>query len=129
LKKTHDLPPLHCKNDDTKALHELLGKVGDKWSILTVVVLSRSPGNRSRFSTLRKQLGEISQRVLTTTLRDLERDGFVIREVFPEVPPRVEYELTPLGTSLLEPMKYFLEWVLQNRGGIEAAREKFDKRG
>jgi DNA-binding HxlR family transcriptional regulator len=121
--------PLHCRNDNTKALHELLGKVGDKWSILTVVVLSRSPGRRARFSGLRKQLEGISQRMLTTTLRDLERDGFVTREVFPEVPPRVEYELTPLGASLLGSLEPFVQWIIENLGVVEAARETFDKRG
>lgn len=67
--------------------------------------------------------------MLTTTLRDLERDGFVTREVFPEVPPRVEYELTPLGASLLASMEPFVKWIIENRNVIEAAWENFDKRG
>lgn len=119
---------LYCQNDETKALRELLSKVGDKWSILLVVVLSRSPQSRARFSTLQKQVHGISQRMLTTTLRDLERDGFVTREIFPEVPPRVEYELTPLGMSLLVPMNHLVEWTVQNWRQIKKARETFDRR-
>jgi DNA-binding HxlR family transcriptional regulator len=117
---------LYCQKEETKALRELLSKVGDKWSSLLVVVLSRSEGGRARFSTLLRQVEGISQRMLTTTLRDLERDGFVSREVFPEVPPRVEYELTPLGQSLLQPMKHLVEWTVQNWRDIKKAREKFD---
>jgi DNA-binding HxlR family transcriptional regulator len=71
----------------------------------------------------------ISQRMLTTTLRNLERDGFVSREVFPEVPPRVEYELTSLGKSLLEPMELLVDWIGGNWNSITEARVAFDKRG
>ena len=118
---------LYCKSEEKKTLRELLSKVGDKWSILLVVVLSRSPGNRARFSALLKQVEGISQRMLTTTLRDLERDGFLTREIFPEVPPRVEYELTGLGKSLLVPMNHLVEWTVQNWKEIKKAREKYDK--
>ena len=119
---------LYCKNEETKALRELLTQVGDKWSILVVVVLSRMPGARARFSTLLREVDGISQRMLTTTLRDLERDGFLTREVFAEVPPRVEYELSPLDTSLLKPMSHLVEWVVENWREIRVARERFDGR-
>ena len=117
---------LYCKSEETKALRDLLSKVGDKWSILLVVVLSRSPDSRARFSTLLKQVDGISQRMLTTTLRDLERDGFITREVYPEVPPRVEYELTTLGKILLQPMNKLVEWTVHNWKEIKKAQEKFD---
>ena len=119
---------LYCQKDETKALRELLSKVGDKWSVLLVVVLSRSPDSRARFSTLLKQIEGISQRMLTTTLRDLERDGFITREVFPEVPPRVEYELTALGRSLLIPMQHLVEWTVQNWKHVRHAQEKYDSK-
>src|SRR6202035_6086187 len=79
------------------AVREFLTKVGDKWTILIVVSLSQVPGCRARFSELEKMIPAISQRMLALTLRNLERDGLVTRELFPEVPPRVEYELTTLG--------------------------------
>src|SRR5580700_4537629 len=85
------------------AVREFLTKVGDKWSILIIVSLSQVPGCRARFSEIEKVIPAISQRMLTLTLRNLERDGLVTRELFPEVPPRVEYELTGLGKSLLAP--------------------------
>src|ERR1700760_2032718 len=84
---------LMCKGEHAKAARELLTRVGDKWSILLVVMLARSPGHRARFSQLQRLVDSISQRMLTMTLRQLERDGFIQRESFPEIPPRVEYEL------------------------------------
>ena len=115
-----------CKSEETKVLRELLTKVGDKWSILLVVMLSKSPDCRARFSELQKMVDGIFQRMLTTTLRNLERDGFITHEVFPEVPPRVEYELTALGKGLLEPMRHLVEWIGNNWSAIKAARDKFD---
>ena len=99
INQTKVLEPLAlmCKGEHAKAARELLTRVGDKWSILLVVMLARTPNNRARFSELQRLVDGISQRMLTTTLRNLERDGFVKREVFAEVPPRVEYELTNLG--------------------------------
>ncbi len=130
ISKSNKIQPtaLYCQKDETKALRELLTKVGDKWSILLVVVLSRSPDSRARFSTLLKQVEGISQRMLTTTLRNLERDGFILREVFPEVPPRVEYELTNLGKSLLDPMKGLVDWIMGNWRDIKKARERYEGR-
>src|SRR6476619_4655138 len=86
--------------EDCRAVSEVLARVGDKWTIL---VVSELGGGTKRFSEVRRALGSISQRMLTLTLRALERDGLVKRTVFPTVPPRVEYELTKLGRSLLEP--------------------------
>ncbi len=118
---------LMCKGDHAKAARELLTRVGDKWSILLVVMLARSPGHRARFSELQRLIDGISQRMLTSTLRNLERDGFLTRESFPEIPPRVEYELTALGLGLLEPMEHLVGWIGNNWRAIKKAREHFDK--
>ena len=133
MKKSRKLNPtgaegLLCNQHDTKPLREFLTKVGDKWSILVVVMLASAPGHRARFSQLQKMVEGISQRMLTTTLRQLERDGLLSREVFPEVPPRVEYELTGLGLSLLQPMRNLVLWIGNNWESIKKAREVFDKR-
>ena len=117
---------LMCKGDHARAARELLTRVGDKWSILLVVMLARSPRHRARFSELHRVIHGISQRMLTTTLRNLERDGFLKREIFPEIPPRVEYELTNLGLSLLEPMEHLVGWIGNNWPAIKQARESFD---
>src|ERR1700736_472219 len=110
------------------AVREFLTKVGNKWTILVVVSLSQMPGCRARFSELEKVIPAISQRMLTLTLRNLERDGLITRELFPAVPPRVEYELTGLGKSLLEPTQALLDWVGNNWQNIKKARGKFDDR-
>ena len=111
------------------AIREFLTKVGDKWTILIVVTLSEMPRCRARFSEMEKAIAAISQRMLTLTLRNLERDGLITRELFPEVPPRVEYELTGLGKSLLVPTQALLDWVGNNWPGIKKARGRFDERG
>ena len=109
-------------------MREFLTKVGDKWTILIVVSLSQVPGCRARFSELEKVIPAISQRMLALTLRHLERDGLITRELFPEVPPRVEYELTGLGKSLLAPTQALLDWVGNNWPDIKKARSKFEER-
>ncbi len=109
--------------EDCRAVSEVLARVGDKWTVLVVSTLGDGP---KRFNELRKALGSISQRMLTLTLRGLERDGLVTRTVFPTVPPRVEYALTRLGRSLLEPVSELGLWARKNRGTIEAARARFD---
>ncbi len=111
---------------DKCPLREMLSRVGDKWSILLIFNLANAPGQRMRFSEIMRAIEGISQRMLTTTLRNLERDGAVDRHFFPEVPPRVEYELTPLGKSLLVPVKSMLEWVQGNWPEIQKARDIFD---
>ena len=117
-----------CRSDDVGVVREFMTKVGDKWTILALVTLARTPTKRARFSELQRLLGRISQRVLTTTLRDLERDGLVSREVFAEVPPRVEYELTALGLDLLEPLERVVEWIRVNWPSIKQSRGRFDER-
>jgi DNA-binding HxlR family transcriptional regulator len=113
---------LHVPND-CRAVSEVLSRVGDKWTILVVGELGNGP---RRFNEVRRALGSISQRMLTLTLRGLERDGLVTRTVFPTVPPRVDYELTKLGRSLLEPVSGIGLWARQNREHIEEARRRFD---
>jgi DNA-binding HxlR family transcriptional regulator len=109
--------------EDCRAVSEVLARVGDKWTVLVVTVLGEGP---KRFNELRRALGSISQRMLTLTLRGLERDGLVTRTVFPTIPPRVDYELTKLGHSLLDPVSRLGLWARQNRSAIEAARRRFD---
>ncbi len=103
----------------------ILQRIGDKWSILIVMMLS--PGPR-RFNELKRQIGGISQRMLTLSLRGLERDGLVSRTVTPSIPPRVDYALTELGLSLREPIAAIGGWANLNHDAIEAARARFDGR-
>lgn len=109
---------------DCGMVSDLLSRVGDKWSILVVSVL----GDRTmRFSELRREVGTISQKMLTTTLRNLERDGFVERTVYPTIPPKVEYKLTELGIDLLCPVEALGRWAKANAKRVIKAREKFDQ--
>lgn len=105
------------------ALSEVLARIGDKWTVLVVELLSDGP---MRFNEIRRTINSISQRMLTLTLRGLERDGLVTRTVYPTIPPRVEYELTRLGRTLREPLGAIAEWARANRPNIEAARKHFD---
>src|ERR1700712_6028465 len=108
---------------DCRAVSGVLARIGDKWSVLIVTRLGARP---LRFNELKREIGGISQRMLTLTLRGLERDGLITRTVFPVIPPRVDYELTALGRSLLEPVRALGDWALKNIGKIDAARMKFD---
>ena len=110
---------------DCRAVGEILSRVGDKWSVLVVMTLSEG---RRRFSELRDKIGGVSQKMLTTTLRGLERDGLVTRTVFPTIPPRVEYALTDLGRDLTLPVMALGQWAMQNQRRIAAARATFDAR-
>lgn len=110
---------------DCRRISEILARIGDKWTILVVAQLGRRP---MRFSELRKAIGSISQRMLTLTVRSLERDGLVTRTVYPTIPPRVEYALTDLGRDLLTPVAALGDWALRNRDSIDAARIAFDTR-
>jgi DNA-binding HxlR family transcriptional regulator len=112
--------------EDCRAVSEVLSRVGDKWTVLVVSTLGDGP---KRFNELRKALGSISQRMLTLTLRALERDGLVTRTVFPTIPPRVDYELTRLGGSLLDPVSELGLWARKNRTAIQDARRRFDAAG
>jgi DNA-binding HxlR family transcriptional regulator len=107
---------------DECPVRHLLDKIGDKWSMLVVLTLSGGP---LRFSALRRGIPDISQKMLTQTLRELQRDGLVARTVFPTVPPAVEYRLTGLGESILEPFGHLVAWANRHQGQIEAARSHF----
>ena len=107
---------------------EVLDRVGDKWTLLVIAILEQRPTPRARFSELKRAIPGISQRMLTATLRSLERDGLLTREVFPEVPPRVEYELTSLGKRFMEPVRALVAWLQANWSTIKTARESFDRR-
>ena len=121
---TEDVTPLH-ETSDCRAVSAVLGRVGDKWSVL---IISRLGDGTCRFNELKRMIGGISQRKLTLTLRGLERDGLVTRTVFPTVPPRVEYELTALGHSLREPVDALAQWALEHQPEIAAANRLYDQR-
>jgi DNA-binding HxlR family transcriptional regulator len=108
-----------------KAVSDVLSRIGDKWSVLIVMLLAEGP---RRFTELKKMVGGISQRMLTLTLRGLERDGLVTRTVFPTIPPRVDYELTALGRSLLTPVRALGSWAFEHQCEVAEAREAFDAR-
>ena len=116
---------IEVDHSNCRRVAPILARVGDKWSILTVMNLA---GGSKRFSELRRGIDGISQRMLTLTLRGLERDGFVARTVTPSIPPRVDYELTPLGRSLCEPVMALGGWAQANLDVIDAARAVFDAR-
>lgn len=102
----------------------LLDQLGDKWSFLIVAVLEGGP---RRFNEIKREIGDISHRVLTRKLRELERDGYVARTVYPVRPPKVEYQLTPLGRALLKRVTQFLNWTLEAFPRIQRARDAFDR--
>jgi DNA-binding HxlR family transcriptional regulator len=107
-----------------RTVTEILSRVGDKWSVQVVVQMGEGP---KRFNELRRSVTGISQRMLTLTLRGLERDGLVTRTVYPTIPPRVDYQLTGLGCSLLKTVRGLGEWAIQNRDEILEARRRFDE--
>jgi DNA-binding HxlR family transcriptional regulator len=110
-------------HSDCRRVSQLLARVGDKWSVLIIMTLAAGP---KRFSEIKRSVDAISQRMLTLTLRGLERDGLVTRKVFPTIPPKVEYRLSELGCSLCEPVMVLGQWALAHVVEIDAAREKFD---
>jgi len=115
--------PVSQSHDSCLAVREILDRVGDKWSVLIVALLTDGP---RRFSDLRRSIEGISQRMLTHTLKALERDGLVTRTVYPTIPPKVEYELTDLGRTLLVPITALAEWAQAKRAAIQGARAKYD---
>jgi DNA-binding HxlR family transcriptional regulator len=119
MSSTYKHDPARCP-----AVREVLNRVGDKWSVLVVSLLGEGP---KRFTELRRAIEGVSQRMLTLTLRGLERDGLVARTVYPTIPPRVEYRLTNLGRTLLDPINDLAEWASSNRVKIQEAREKYDQ--
>jgi DNA-binding HxlR family transcriptional regulator len=102
---------------------DLLDRIGDKWSVLILGELS--DGRPHRFAAIRDRIDGVSEKMLTQTLRHLEMDGLVSRQVFPEVPPRVEYRLTPLGTTLRKPLAALRQWSVAHATEVIAAREKY----
>jgi len=121
MSPSHIHVPTNCRT-----VTEILSRVGDKWSVQVVVQMGEGP---KRFNELRRSVTGISQRMLTLTLRGLERDGLVTRTVYPTIPPRVDYQLTELGCSLLRTVRGLGEWAIQNRDEILAARRHFDEGG
>jgi DNA-binding HxlR family transcriptional regulator len=109
--------------DNCQITREILARVGDKWSVFLVAALGEGP---KRFSELKRAVGSISQRMLTLTLRGLERDGLVRRTVYPTVPPAVEYELTELGRTLLEPVMGLASWAMRSKEAIFESRRRYD---
>jgi DNA-binding HxlR family transcriptional regulator len=126
------LDKLRAERDDLGDLFDpdcptrlVLDRIGDKWTVLVVLLLS---DGSLRFSEVRGRLGRVAPKVLAQTLRRMERDGLVSREVFAEVPPRVEYTLTDLGQSLIEPIAVLANWAEVNVGQITAAQDAYDAR-
>jgi DNA-binding HxlR family transcriptional regulator len=119
------LPPNAHLGGDCRGVASILARVGDKWSVFVIMLLGDGP---RRFNEIKRMVGGISQRMLTLTLRGLERDGLVTRTVFPTIPPRVDYELTELGRGLWQPVKALGMWAGEHQPEIESARARFDGR-
>ena len=121
----HESPDTHHDAESCKALGNTLDRIGDKWTVMVVGILSAGP---MRFNALQRTVAGVSHRMLTLTLRGLERDGLVNRTAFATVPPRVDYELTALGHSLKPALELLAEWARVNQVTIEQARLAFDQR-
>jgi DNA-binding HxlR family transcriptional regulator len=119
----HARQDVEHRPEDCRPVAQILGRVGDKWTGLLLGALGE---RRMRFKALHRAVGGISQRMLTVTLRNLERDGLLVRTVYPTVPPRVEYELSDRGRSLKAVLQPIGEWVKANQEAIEASRRRFD---
>ena len=120
------VPAIYPTPDGCIAIAETLSRIGDKWTVL--VIASLSSGEPKRYSELRRKLEGISQRMLTLTLKGLEQDGLVTRTMYPTIPPRVDYVLTPLGRKLVLPLQVLYEWAVQHRPEMLAARENFQSK-
>jgi DNA-binding HxlR family transcriptional regulator len=118
------LSPDICGRSNCAPIREILDRVGDKWSLYIIATLNGGP---LRFSQIKRGVNGISQRMLTLTLRSLERDGLLTRTAYNTVPLKVVYQLTPLGASLLQPIEELLTWALENRRRIERARVTYDR--
>ena len=116
--------PTRVEQTQTCEIRDLLDRLADKWSLLVVELLGE--GTR-RFTELRREIDGVSQRMLTLTLRNLERDGLVIRTVYPEIPPRVEYQLTELGRTLTNPLDELWNWAAQHMHSVNEARTNYDR--
>jgi DNA-binding HxlR family transcriptional regulator len=117
-------PVVHDPGTTCTAMSDILNRIGDKWSVMIVANLGNAP--TMRFSELRRAVDGISQRMLTLTLRNLERDGLVHRTIYAQVPPRVEYKLTALGETLLEPIYALWDWAGAHGEDVAQARERYD---
>jgi DNA-binding HxlR family transcriptional regulator len=117
--------PPHPGDADCRQVASILARVGDKWSVFVIMLLGDGP---RRFNEIKRMVEGISQRMLTLTLRGLERDGLVTRTVFPTIPPRVDYELTDLGRGLWQPVEALGKWAYAHQPEIQAARAEFDRR-
>jgi DNA-binding HxlR family transcriptional regulator len=113
----------HFPKYEESAVRIILDRIGDKWSFLIILELA---DGAMRFGQLRSRIDDISQRMLTATLRNLLRDGLIERQVFPTTPPSVEYRLSPLGTSFLKPMRALQEWAAATHQDVRAARAAYD---
>ncbi|MBS3850050.1 helix-turn-helix domain-containing protein [Devosia sp. J2-20] len=114
------------KSSNCTAMSDVLNRIGDKWSVMVVGILGHN--GTLRFNELKRMINGVSQRMLTLTLRNLERDGLVTRTIYPEVPPRVEYKLTELGKTLQQPINALWNWSSENHGSIMDARAIYDAR-
>jgi len=114
------------QHSNCTAMSDVLNRIGDKWSVMVVGMLGRQ--GTLRFNELKRLINGVSQRMLTLTLRNLERDGLVTRTIYPEVPPRVEYALTELGKTLQQPISALWDWSSENHGSIMDARAIYDAR-
>src|SRR3569623_2630660 len=112
------------ENSNCRAMSDVLNRIGDKWSVMVVGMLSNGT---LRCNELKRQINGISQRMLTLTLRNLERDGLVTRTIYPEIPPRVEYSLTELGNTLREPIGQLWDWAAAHMHSVNAARANYDR--
>jgi DNA-binding HxlR family transcriptional regulator len=119
---TGELPGHQHDTATCEHISRMLARISDKWTILVVRTLGRAP---ARFNALRREVGEISQKMLSSTLRDLEENGFVTRTVTPTIPPQVEYALTDLGRDFLKPVSGLSTWVVENSARIDAARTSY----
>lgn len=108
-------------------IRDMLSRLGDKWTMLVLLALAQANANRLRFSELMRTVTGISQRMLALTLRVMERDGIVTRHLYPEVPPRVEYELTARGKALFVPVENLVSWIKNEWTDIEKSRQVYDK--
>ncbi|MCP2138539.1 DNA-binding HxlR family transcriptional regulator [Rhizobium sp. SLBN-94] len=125
MSATHMSVPNEPDASDCRALADILARVGDKWTVMVVGSLSQGP---MRYNAMKRLIGGISQRMLTLTLRGLERDGLISRTVYPTVPAQVEYALTDLGRTLTLPLDTLLGWARVHRSAIAAHRDEFDRR-
>jgi DNA-binding HxlR family transcriptional regulator len=118
--------PAEHPTPECRKVSQVLSRIGDKWSVFAIMLLRERP---RRFNELKRGIGGISQRMLTLTLRNLERDGLVSRTVTPSIPPRVDYELTEMGHSLAEPVQALGSWAFQHLAQIDAAQARYDANG